>query len=135
MSLSKIKTTTSHFSDYSIYADIDSKGQLVLLTGSSAVENALKLWLLSFPGESIRNPSKGGYVTRWLFKPMTDDTQMMIREAIIEGIQEDFSPALVLKKVVVEPEYEYQRWKIEINAYVPDLKIDLNVYETVRTLQ
>ena len=128
-------SSTSDYSDYSIYAETDSRGVLKLLVGKEAVENALRLWLVSFPGEVIRSPQKGGYITRWLFKPMNEDTQQMIREAIMEGLYEDFSPALKLKSLEVTPIYDKEQWRISITAYSPFMKTEINVIENMRTMK
>lgn len=130
-----IKTSsTTTFSDYSIYADTDAQGVLKVLQGREAVENALRMWLVSFPGEVIRMPRKGGYVTKWLFKPMNEDTQQYIKEAIIEGINEDFPIALRLREVEVIPQYDRSEWEINITAYIPAMKVEMNLNESMRAL-
>jgi len=126
------KITT--YADYSLYADIDSLGNLKVLIGKEAIENALKLWIASFPGESIRNPSKGGYISRWLFKSLNEETAGLIKEAIIESLDEDFYPSLVLKTLDVIPNYDKYQWQITLNAYSPELKIDINIEESMRSI-
>ena len=49
------------YKDYSIDADLTSTGALKVLEGRDAITNALKLWISSFRGEVMRDPSKGGY--------------------------------------------------------------------------
>lgn len=129
-----MNTTKIIYADYSLYADTDELGNLKVLTGRDAIENALKIWLSSFPGESIRNPSKGGYITKWLFKPMSDNTAQMIKEAIVECLNEDFSPALTLRSVEVLPDYNKAQWQISIGAYSPTLKTDVNINESMRSI-
>lgn len=133
--MEEIKTSsTNTFSDYSMYADTDNQGVLTVLRGKEAVENALRMWLVSFPGEVIRMPHKGGYITRWLFKPMNDTTAQYIKEAIIEGIYEDFPMALRIISVEVTPQYKKSQWEINIIAYIPSMKTELNLTENMRAL-
>jgi hypothetical protein len=129
------KSPTNSFSDYSLFAETDSQGVLRVLTEKEAIENALRLWLISFPNELIRKPNKGGYVTKWLLKPMTRETQTKIGQAISEGLYEDFQPVLKLKKLEIVPDYENQHWSIYIEAYAPLIKSDINIEEQIRTLR
>lgn len=122
------------YADYSLYADVDDLGNLKVLTGSEAIENALKIWLASFPGESMRNPSKGGYISRWLFKPMSESTAQLIKEAIVESLEEDFYPSLSLQTLTVIPDYDKSQWQITLNAYCPVLKLSINLEESMRSI-
>jgi len=122
------------YSDYSLYADVDDLGNLKVLIGKEAVENALKLWIASFPGEMIRNPSKGGYVSRWLFKSLSNENAQSIKEAIIECLEEDFYPTLSLTALKVIPNYDKAQWEIKLEAYSPALKININIEESMRSI-
>lgn len=123
------------YKDYSMDAEVDTEGVLVVLSGKEAVENALRQWITSFRGEYIRNPQKGGYVTYWLLKPLNDDTQRAIREAILEGIYEDFTPQIVVKNLTVVPNYTNLSWEISLEAYSPTVKESINIYEELRHLR
>jgi len=123
------------YKDYSMDADVDSEGILKVLSGKEAVENALRQWITSFRGEYIRNPQKGGYVTYWLLKPLNDDTQRAIKEAILEGIYEDFTPQIVVKNLTVVPNYTNLSWEISLEAYSPTVKESINIYEELRHLR
>jgi len=123
------------YKDYSMDAEVDTEGVLVVLSGKEAVENALRQWITSFRGEYIRNPQKGGYVTYWLLKPLNDDTQRAIKEAILEGIYEDFTPQIVVKNLTVVPNYTNLSWEISLEAYSPTVKESINIYEELRHLR
>lgn len=115
-------------------AELNKDGVLKVLEGAEAIENAIKQWITSFRGEYIRNPSKGGYITYWLMKPMNNDTQRAIRESIIEGIMEDFSPEIRIKTLEVTPDYDRMLWEIHLEGYAPTIKVPINVHEKLRVL-
>lgn len=117
--------------DYIYDASEDSQG-VIILKDIKAVENALRLWLVSFKGDYIRRPDAGGYVTQWLFKPMTEDTRDDIKTAIRVGMDREFSPRIVVNSIKVEPDYVQESWRIEIIGYVPALQEDLYVIENLR---
>jgi len=94
---------------------------------SKAIQNALRLWITSYKGDTLRQPSKGGYVTRWLFKPMTEYTKESITLAIQEGILNDFKNELAVKNLIVEPNYEKKYWKISLDVYSISHKIESNI--------
>lgn len=122
------------FKDYSIDAELTSTGALKILEGKQAIENALKLWISSFKGEIIRDPSKGGYITRWLMKPISESTRMSIKRAILDGFTDEFYPVLIPSVIEVIPNYEREYWEIHIEAYSPTFRETINVIENIRKL-
>ena len=107
-------------------------GVLVTYEGIEAVRNALILWLYSFKGERMRQPERGGYVTRWLFKPLTEDTAENIEFAILQGLENDFGSALKITQVTANPDFENDSWIIEVKAYLPTSKKEIYVIENIR---
>ena len=122
------------YKDYSIDATLTSTGTLEVLEGKQAIINALRLWLSSFKGEFIRDPERGGYITRWLMKPINADTALSIKRAIFDGLTDEFSPALIPSAVEVIPNYEKEYWEINIEAYCPAFRESINVIENIRKL-
>jgi hypothetical protein len=122
------------YKDYSIDALTDNKGVLTLLSGKQALENALRLWITSFKGEFNRNPEAGGYVTRWLTKPITDDYATKIRNAILDGLNDEFFPSLIVSKLEITPHYQEEFWEIHLEAYSPSVKESINIIENIRRL-
>jgi hypothetical protein len=122
------------YKDYSIDADLTSTGALKVLEGRDAVTNALKLWISSFRGEVMRDPSKGGYVTRWLMKPISETTAVAIKRAILDGLNDEFYPILIPSVVEVIPNYEREYWEIHIEAYSPEFRENINMIENIRKL-
>ena len=117
--------------DYIYDASEDNSG-IVVLDGVAAVENALRMWLVSFKGDSIRRPNAGGYVTQWLFKPMNEDTQFDIRTAIKVGLEREFIPNITVSSIRVTPVYSTESWEIEIYGWVPALQEEIHVIENLR---
>ena len=122
------------YKDYSIDADLTSTGALKVLEGRDAITNALKLWISSFRGEVMRDPSKGGYVTRWLMKPISETTAIAIKRAILDGFNDEFYPILIPSVVEVIPNYEREYWEIHIEAYSPEFRENINMIENIRKL-
>jgi phage baseplate assembly protein W len=120
--------------DYSSIGEIESNGHLRLLTGQEAVENALRLWIASFRGEIIRRPELGGYIIQWLMKPLSDDVAIRIREAIEDGLYEDFQPRVMIRRLDIVPNYERDYWKIELEGYCPAIKDNINLSEKLRRI-
>lgn len=122
------------YRDFSIDAEIDVRGKLVILEGKDAVENALRQWLVSFRGEQIRRPNKGGYVTQWLLKPVNERTRVAIERAIRDGLYEDFTPEIVVDVLEVTPNYEHQFWEIHLEGYSPEARVPINLHEQIRII-
>ena len=55
----------------------------------------------------------------------------MIKNSIIQGLQEDFNPPLVPVEVSVIANYDKQRWEIGIVAYNADLAVGVNTNVTI----
>jgi hypothetical protein len=122
------------YKDYSIDADLTSTGALKVLEGRDAITNALKLWISSFRGEVMRDPSKGGYITRWLMKPISETTAVAIKRAILDGLNDEFYPILIPSIVDIIPNYEREYWEIHIEAYSPEFRENINMIENIRKL-
>lgn len=111
---------------------IDNYGQIAKVYGNDALENAVNIWIKSQRGERLRDPIGGGYIVPLLKKPVNEDTQTQLTEAIVTGFEQDFQPLLTLQSLEVIPLDSYQ-WNIKISALSKDLKISVNVDEIVGT--
>lgn len=117
--------------DYIYDASEDAKG-IIVLEDIEAIENALKLWLMSFQGERIRRPDDGGYITKWLFKSIDEDTAFDIKNAIRIGLEREFIPRINIDKIIVDPDYTRESWRIEIYGYIPSIQKEVYVIENLR---
>lgn len=122
------------YKDYSLDAELNESGTLRVLEGKEAIINALRIWISSFRGDVIRRPESGGYITRWLMKPMTEETAFAIKRALNDGLSDEFSPALIPTTIEVIPHYEREFWEIHIEAYCPEFRDHINVIENIRKL-
>lgn len=123
--------TNKEYKDY-IYSAEEGSSGIIVLEGSEAVKNSLRLWLTSFKGETIRKPSAGGYVTKWLYKLLNESTASDIKTAIRVGLDRDFSPNLTVNSVKVTPDYKEQCWVIEIKGYIEILQEEFQIIERLR---
>jgi len=117
--------------DLDIFGRTNRNGELRTLSNVEAVKNALMLWIVSIRGEILRRPRKGGYVTQWLLKPVSPDRAQSIRDAILQGLQDDFPLTVRVRSLDVEPLYGRSAYRVELIAYIPVLKerieVDVNV--------
>ena len=132
MAIAKTSLSGQKYVDFPYDAEMYSSGEMVLLEDSRAIQNALKLWLYSMRGERMRMPTWGGYITRWLFKPLNEDTAENIQFGIISGLREEFSPILQLQEVNVTPDTLNDCWTIEIRAVTPHAQEEIYVIENIR---
>lgn len=108
--------------DVSIFGELTQDGSLVEYTGVEALQNALTMWITSFRRELLRKPAKGGYIMNWIMKPMSEQNAQNIKDAIVDGLEEDFTPRIIVRKIDVIPVYSQDYWDISIEIYSPDLQ-------------
>ena len=113
------------FYDYPFYKKVNKNGSMIELKNSEALAQAVKIWLVSKRNEKIRSRS-GGIMYPYLGKMMDETHATDIRNAIIQGLKEDFTPPLVPVQVDVVPNYDKERWEIGIVAYNADLAVGVN---------
>lgn len=125
--------TRTGATDFSVFGDTDINGNMQVLDTKKSVENAFRMWLVSSRGEIPRAPQKGGYLAQWLQKPMTPENTEEIRAAILEGIENDFTPAIKVEQLSVEPDYQSRVWNIHLIGLVPEYKTRLDSSVRVRS--
>lgn len=117
--------------DIDLQGQLDENGALRTLSNAEAVQNALIMWIVSIRGEILRRPGKGGYVTQWLHKPMSQSRAESIRDAIANGLAEDFPLTVRVRSISVTPQFEKSSYRIQLIAWIPALRqnsdLDLNV--------
>lgn len=114
--------------------ELDAGGRLQDLRSREAVEQALKLWIVSIRGEILRRPTKGGYITQWLYKPMSEDTAGRIQDSIRSGLQDDFPLSIKLRNLRVTPQYERSTYRVELLVWIPIISDTASVDVDVRSL-
>lgn len=113
------------FYDYPFYKKVNKDGSIADMNNSDALAQAVKIWLVSKRNEKIRSRS-GGIIYPYLGKMMDESRANDIKNRIIQGLKEEFTPPLVPVQVEVIPNYDKERWEIGIVAYNADLAIGVN---------
>lgn len=108
--------------DVSYLGTVDESGQISQLYGKKAIENSIVGWLTSFRNDFIRNPGRGGYITQYLFQPMTPSNRINIMESIEDGFKNDYTPYAELLSMSVIPNYEQKTWEITLEVYIAYIK-------------
>lgn len=110
--------------------EITSSGSLPEIYGKEALENALKLWFVSNQGESIRRPDRGGYLTAYLLKELSDDNAQNIKQALRDGLDIDYNQDLIITFIDVQADYDKKRWEIKLQCFSQQYKlyVDTVVY-------
>jgi hypothetical protein len=113
------------YMDEPFYKKVDSQGNLVHLTNSDALAQALKLWITSGQGEKVRSTS-GGILVPHLGKAMDNDRANKIKNSIIKGLASDFSPSITITNLQVIPNYAKNQWVIILTGYTTSLEVGVN---------
>jgi hypothetical protein len=104
---------------------IDSLGNIPVLTDQDALINAINLWICSFKGERLYRPNDGGIIADNLLKPMSDDRAMSIRDDLIDGLANKFTPYVTVSECTVFPDYNRSTYWITIVGYCPSLRVSI----------
>ena len=121
--------------DFAASGKPDIQGNIPVLKGLDALNNAIKLWLGSFRGERLYQPRKGGPLIPYLMKPMSDEITHDMRTAIREGLKNDFVPSVRVTRCDVDPDYENNRYVVNIVGYCPSLNSDVRYSDTINSLR
>ena len=120
--------------DLDYEGNITQEGAIRELWGEEALNQSIKLWIASNLCDIIREPNRGGYITRYLCKPMREVDVEDIKMGIRDGIYQDFEPHLVINDLRIEPDYANRRWKFYMEVYSQNLKTKTTVEEYIKAL-
>lgn len=107
--------------DTALDGSVDDQGEIKQVWGQSALVNSLKMWIASYNGDVIGDPSRGGYVTRLLMKPMRTVKVDEILHAVRDGLEQDFEPKLRIRSLSLVPDLENRAWRFYLEVYSADL--------------
>ena len=113
--------------DLNLFGNIDENGQIEEFYDRKAVENSIIVWLTSYYTDCIRRPNKGGYLTRLLYKPMSEKNITEIKQVLIDGLEKDYELEVTLQELKVEPDFANKIWNIFIKVYIPEIKDNVEV--------
>jgi len=112
----------TQYVDTDILGTVDNAGLITQYVDKEAVQNSITMWLTSFHSDILRNPNRGGYVVQHLYKPMTESTKTAIRNAIVDGFEQDYYPTAILKNIEIISDYSNKTWIINLKVYVSIIK-------------
>ena len=121
------------YGDYDHTGIVDDKGKIKVLTEDDALNQSLKLWIVSKEGDLINSPARGGYVYPNLLKSMSEDNADEISASIQEGLAQDFFPEVEVVEISVEPNYQKKYWDIEALLYFPNIDYKINFVTKVKS--
>mgnify|MGYP006424737643 CR=1 FL=1 len=128
------RTQELEYWDIDATGELDPGGKVRTLGSREAVEQALKLWVVSIRGEILRRPTKGGYITQWLYKPLSSDTAGRIQDSIRNGLRDDFPVKVRIKNIRVTPQYERSTYRVQLSIQVPIIQDIAEVDVDIRSL-
>lgn len=120
--------------DHPVDGQLNSAGNLAVLTNANALNNALTQWLSSCSNDFIRSNS-GGVIMPYLDKPMDEGTASDMKTAIIVGLSKDFLPSIQVRGVDVIPNLKSDTWDITITGYCASLKTIVQYSQSFRSLR
>jgi hypothetical protein len=126
------KRTPQQFFDYYVYGGLNTQGIIKSVWDIEAIKNSIIMWLGSFRGEYLDNPTAGGYLTQHLMKPMTESRTQSIRLSLFQGFEQDFSPSLRVNKIDVIPNFSDRFYEIIVEGFSPAVAASFSVGEKFR---
>lgn len=91
-------------------------GNVRTLEGTDVIKQSIKTILSTIPGERVRQPDFGCRIYTRLFEPVDFEIAEDIQEDIQEALS-TFEPRINLQQILVEPEYDSNKYRIEIYYY------------------
>ena len=118
--------------DYDISGGVGLNGDILQVWEQEALINSLKMWISSRRADIIREPERGGYLIDWLTKAMSADNIDAIQMSIRDGLDQDFSPHLQVINLIVTPDVQKRQWRIYMEIYSPELKLQAVLDERIK---
>jgi len=124
--------SSDHYVDTDMLGVVDSNGLITRYFDKDAISNSITMWLTSFNYDILHNANRGGYVTGLLYRPMTAEAKADLRNAIVDGFNQDYTPEAILKKIDITPDYSHKTWTINLTVYVSIVKDQVDVETTLK---
>jgi phage baseplate assembly protein W len=114
----EVDRTTEYYSDVLTNFDFHpQKYDLARLTNENAVKRSIRNLMMTSKYERLFNPNLGSNIKKALFEPIGPISQLELKDAITETI-ENFEPRAKLIDVTVNPYIDQQAYVIDILFYV-----------------
>lgn len=82
---------------------IGPDGRVAWSAGTDNVREAIRIVLVTRPGERLFEPGFGAGLDRWLFEPNTASTRQLIKDRITRSLAQ-WEPRIAVRSVEVEPD-------------------------------
>lgn len=107
----------SKYIDLSYYGNTFSsnlnEANTIILKGSEAVKNSMKMYLMSQVGDYRRNVTKGGPMMKIIGKPLSPAYKTTIEDSIKKSLE--VYNSVVVTSVVATPDVESKTWVVRVS--------------------
>ena len=107
------------YSDFDIEFELQSNGDITLLTDLDSVFNSIKNLVLTNKGERRMLPSYGSNIQKLLFEPLDEITARRIGEELV-GELKVWEDRITISSMDVEILYDENSYKIRLNFYISE---------------
>jgi phage baseplate assembly protein W len=107
------------YSDFDIEFELQSNGDITLLTDLDSVFNSIKNLVLTNKGERRMLPSYGSNIQKLLFEPLDEITARRIGEELV-GELKVWEDRITISSMDVEILYDEDSYKIRLNFYISE---------------
>jgi len=115
------------FEDIDYWGQENIDGSVVTYMGAPAIKNALLQWFSAKRGEYLRNPGAGGILDNLTFKTFDGETEMKAKFEILNGLTNEFSPAISIQDIVFNIDGKNRILEISIYYIIPSSGISDNI--------
>lgn len=120
--------------DYSIAGGFDVNGQVTKVYNDEALNQAIGIWLRLKQGEMLYKPTLGGYTYSFVTKSLSEEGRLALKEFLIIGIENDFTPKLNILQLSVEINDADKAYDIFLNVQTKDLKIQAEFKDSFKVV-
>jgi hypothetical protein len=117
--------------DSSIRGLDTSTGNYETIYNEDALANAFRIWLLSRPGDNLRN-LRGFNLHRYVGKPLSLEMATTIQQDLRQRIEDDFNPILTVVSLEVSPNYEKRQFDIALTAISTEIQLAMKINESLK---
>lgn len=126
---------------FRIYVDLDfnfmahpQTGDLVKVIDVNSVKQSIKLLVLTMFGERLFQPDVGSPVFGMLFEPIDDITTELIRQSIMQTI-DNYEPRVILNDVIVTPNSDQNSYAITVYFNIVNIPLPVTFSFTLSRLR
>ena len=111
--------------DFHLTGKLDKFGDTKSLTDGDAVKQAIQIFFSTSNNEKIHN-RHGGNLNQYLGKIIDDNQTAKIRNAILSGLEESFTPKMTIVNLNVEGDKKNNLYNIYLTAYNEQFGFGIN---------